>query len=84
VVIFSMTASDGDASPRGMEFLFDKNRLNVAISRAEILAVIVASPKLERTRCIRLEQMQLINMFCRAVHESSQSASLGGVGERVA
>jgi uncharacterized protein len=84
VVIFSMTASDGDESPRGMEFLFDKNRLNVAISRAQILAVIVASPKLERTRCIRLEQMQLINMFCRAVHESSQSASLGGVGERVA
>jgi uncharacterized protein len=32
VVIFSMTASDGDASPRGMDFLFDKNRLNVAIS----------------------------------------------------
>jgi superfamily I DNA and/or RNA helicase len=34
VVIFSMTASDGNASPRGIEFLFSRNRLNVAISRA--------------------------------------------------
>jgi hypothetical protein len=55
-----------------------------AISRAQILAVIVASPKLERTQCIRLEQMPLINVFCRAVHESSQSVAFGGVGERVA
>jgi uncharacterized protein len=84
VVIFSMTASDGDASPRGMEFLFDRNRLNVAISRAQILAVIVASPKLERTRCVRLEQMPLVNMFCRAVYEGSQSLSHSGAGSLVA
>jgi uncharacterized protein len=84
VVIFSMTASDGDASPRGMEFLFDKNRLNVAISRAQILAVIVASPKLERTRCTRLEQMRRINLFCHAVHDGSETVAHGGVGKRVA
>jgi superfamily I DNA and/or RNA helicase len=66
VVIFSMTASEGDASPRGIEFLFDRNRLNVAISRAQVLAIIAASPKLEITRCSRLEQMQLVNLFCRA------------------
>jgi uncharacterized protein len=84
VVIFSMTASEGDASPRGMEFLFDKNRLNVAVSRAQILAVIVASPKLERTRCVRLEQMPLINMFCRAAYEGSQRAAHGSLGEQVA
>ncbi|MBL0160359.1 MAG: hypothetical protein IPP47_25250 [Bryobacterales bacterium] len=45
---FSMTASKGDSAPRGIEFHFDKHRLNVAISRSQILAVIVASPKLER------------------------------------
>jgi hypothetical protein len=66
VVIFSMTASEGDASPRGINFLFSRNRLNVAISRAQILAVIVASSKLARTRCSRLEQIRLVNLFCRA------------------
>ena len=42
VVIFSMCASSGDSSPRGIEFLFSRNRLNVAISRAETLAIVVA------------------------------------------
>jgi hypothetical protein len=84
VVIFSMTASDGDASPRGMDFLFDKNRLNVAISRAQVLAVVVASPKLERTQCSRLEQIPLVDMFCHAVHEGSQRLAQGDVGVRVA
>ena len=66
VVIFSMTASEGDASPRGINFLFSRNRLNVAISRAQILAVVIASSKLVRTRCSRLEQIRLVNLFCRA------------------
>jgi uncharacterized protein len=84
VVVFSMTTSDGDAAPRGMEFLFDKNRLNVAISRAQILTVLVASPTLERARCAKLEQIPLINMFCRAVHEGSQRLAQGEAGARVA
>jgi uncharacterized protein len=84
VVIFSMTASNGDASPRGIEFLFDKNRLNVAISRAQILAVVVASPKLERTPCLRLEQMPLVNLFCRAAYEGTKHFAYGGAGLRVA
>ncbi|HEY3834986.1 MAG TPA: AAA domain-containing protein [Bryobacteraceae bacterium] len=67
VVIFSMTSSEGDASPRGIEFLFDKHRLNVAISRAQVMAVVVGSPALERTRCLNLEQMRAINIYCRAV-----------------
>jgi uncharacterized protein len=67
VVIFSMTSSDGDASPRGIDFLFDKHRLNVAISRAQVLAVIIGSPRLERTRCSRLEQLRLVNLYCRAL-----------------
>jgi uncharacterized protein len=76
VVIFSMTASEGDASLRGIEFLFNRHRLNVAISRAQVLAIVVASPKLEVTRCSRLEQMQLVNVFCRAAQAGT---SVGAV-----
>ena len=67
VVIVSMAASSADTAPRGIEFLFSKNRLNVAISRAQILAIIVASPRLARTKCAKLEQIELVNLFCRVV-----------------
>ena len=50
MVIVSMCASSGEASPRGIEFLFSANRLNVAISRAQSLALVVASERLARTR----------------------------------
>jgi len=66
VVIYSMSASSGDASPRGIEFLFSKNRLKVAVSRARSLAIVVGNPALARTHCSTLEQMQLVNVFCRA------------------
>ncbi|MGD1096605.1 MAG: TM0106 family RecB-like putative nuclease, partial [Bryobacteraceae bacterium] len=75
VVVFSMTASEGDASSRGIDFLFSRNRLNVAISRAQILAVIVASSKLVRTRCSRLEQIRLVNLFCGAT-EAGQAVAV--------
>lgn len=67
VVIVSMCASDGRASPRGLEFLFSPNRLNVAISRAQCLAIVVGCPGLARTRCRTVEQMKLVNLFCRIV-----------------
>jgi uncharacterized protein len=63
IVILSMCASDADESPRGMEFLFDKHRLNVAISRAQSLAVVVASPSLSKANVSRVEQLQLVNLF---------------------
>lgn len=71
VVIYSMCASSGDASSRGIEFLFSRNRLNVAISRAQTLAVVVGNPALTQTHCSTLEQMQLVNVFCRAVASST-------------
>lgn len=69
VVVYSMCASSGDASSRGIEFLFCRNRLNVAISRAQTLAIIVGHPSLVRTRCSSIEQMELLNVYCRAVEE---------------
>jgi uncharacterized protein len=75
VVIFSMCASSGDASPRGVEFLFSRNRLNVAISRAETLAIIVANPELVRARCSSIEQMALVNVYCRAAAEGTRAVA---------
>jgi predicted RecB family nuclease len=67
IVIISMCTSDASESPRGIEFLFSKNRLNVAISRAEALAIVVGSPSLATTRASNLSQMKLINFFSEIV-----------------
>ena len=67
VVIFSLATSSPDDLPRAMDFLFSLNRLNVAISRARGLAVLVCSPALLRLRCHTPEQMRLANAFCRFV-----------------
>jgi uncharacterized protein len=66
VVIVSMAASSAAESPRGIGFLFDTNRLNVAVSRAQSLAILVGHPALARTPCSSLEQMKLVNVFSRA------------------
>ncbi len=65
IAIVSMCASSGDEVPRGMEFLFNVNRLNVALSRAQALAIVVGSPRLATTRVGSVEQMRLLNFWCR-------------------
>jgi uncharacterized protein len=72
VVIVSMATSSGDDMPRNLEFLFSRNRLNVAISRARCLAVIVASPRLLEVPCSKVEQMKLVNTLCWASRHSNQ------------
>lgn len=64
VVLVSMATSNGDYLPRNIEFLYSKNRLNVAISRAKCLAVMVANPALKAIRCSTPEQMSLVNTLC--------------------
>lgn len=70
VVFFSMASSSGDDVPRGLEFLFNLNRFNVAISRAKCLSVLVCSPQLLEARCRTVEQMQLVNVLCRFVEQT--------------
>jgi superfamily I DNA and/or RNA helicase len=60
-----MTTSTPEDAPRGMEFLYSLNRLNVAISRARCVAVIVASPALLQVECKNPRQIELANAFCR-------------------
>jgi len=65
VVFYSMATSSAEDVPRSLEFLFSRNRLNVAVSRAMCLACIVASPRLLESRARTIEQMRLINALCR-------------------
>ena len=63
VVIISMTASDIESAPRGAEFLLEKNRLNVAISRAQCLAIVVTSSSLILPVARSVKEMSLVNFY---------------------
>ena len=74
ISIYSMATSSGAEAPRGMEFLYSLNRLNVATSRAQCLAVVVASPALIRVRCLTPRQMRLANALARLVEVATEQA----------
>lgn len=63
IVFLSMCASDASESARGLNFLFDKHRINVAISRAQSIAVVVGNPDIGKTPVNRVEQLKLVNLF---------------------
>ena len=65
VVIYSMATSRPEDAPRGMEFLYSINRLNVATSRARCTAIIVANDRLFEPECRTPRQMKLANALCR-------------------
>lgn len=75
IAIFSMATSSHADAPRGMEFLYSANRLNVAISRAKCMAILVASPQVFEAECRTPRQMQLANAFCRYL-EMAQTVEL--------
>jgi predicted RecB family nuclease len=67
VVVYSMATSLPEEAPHGAEFLYGKNRFNVAISRARCAAFLVASPALLELPCKTARQVELVNAFCRYV-----------------
>jgi uncharacterized protein len=75
VVFFSMATSSSEDMPRNVDFLYSRNRLNVAVSRAKCLAVLVASPALLTIKCRTVEQMRLVNALCRFVEMADHGSS---------
>ena len=71
VVIYSLTTSSPEDAPRGMEFLYSLNRLNVATSRAQALVIVVGSRRLLEPECRSPRQMQLANALCRYARNGS-------------
>jgi uncharacterized protein len=65
VTIYSLASSSAEDAPRGMEFLYQLNRLNVATSRARCISVLVSSRDLARVLARTPRQMQLANALCR-------------------
>jgi uncharacterized protein len=76
IVFFSMATSSGEDLPRSLAFLFSRNRLNVAVSRAQCLAYLVCSPRLLETDCQSIEQMKLVNALCRLVEYAEKREGL--------
>jgi len=71
IVFYSMATSTPEDAPRGMEFLYSLNRLNVAVSRAQCVAVLVASPRLFQVECRTPHQIELASAFCRFLEMAS-------------
>ena len=65
MVIYSAATSSAEEAPRGMSFLYNPNRLNVATSRARCVCILVAALKVIEPDCRTPEQMRWANGLCR-------------------
>ena len=70
VAIHSLTASDGDSAPRGLDFLLAPNRINVAISRAQCLSIVVGSPELATGISTSIANVQQLSRLCQLMQGS--------------
>jgi predicted RecB family nuclease len=75
IVFYSMATSSGDEIPRSLQFLFERNRFNVAISRARALSVLVCSPRLFDIACRTADEMALVNLLCAFEEAGARLAS---------
>jgi len=65
ITIISMTSSDAESLPKNRRFFFNKNRLNVAISRSQCVSIILLNPKLLEISPTTDEQVKLLNNYCK-------------------
>ena len=66
VCIYTLASSCGEYGSRGLGFILDQNRVNVAISRAQCLAIVVADPRISCSLATSLKEMALLSLFCKA------------------
>lgn len=71
VVIYSMATSLAEDVPRGLDFLYSRNRMNVAVSRAHCMAILVCSPELLHVFCTRASTVPLVNALCAYVQRAT-------------
>lgn len=76
VVIVSMCSSFGEYGSRGIEFILDRNRMNVALSRARTLAIVVGDPRIATTPAYSIDTMRRINLYCRLIRKHGAQRSL--------
>jgi len=76
IVIYSCTSSSAEDAPRGMPFLFDPHRFNVATSRATACAIVIASPRLLSPECKTVEQLRMANGLCRFAELASHVGAI--------
>ena len=67
IVLYTTTSTRAEDTPRGVCFLYDLHRLNVAVSRAEALAVVLMSPQLLDAPVRTPSQLRQVNAQCRLV-----------------
>ncbi|BCA56414.1 hypothetical protein W02_35540 [Nitrospira sp. KM1] len=77
VCILSLCSSYGEYGSRGLAFILDRNRINVAVSRAQCLAVVVADPRIAGSIPSSLEEMMLLNLFCKLQDASGSERESG-------
>ena len=73
VCILSLCSSAGEYGSRGLEFILDKNRINVALSRAQCLAIVVGDPRIAQTPVSSVKEIRLLNLFCKLPLSTPQS-----------
>jgi predicted RecB family nuclease len=78
IAVYSTATSSHADAPRGMEFLYSLNRLNVATSRAKCLSILVGSPHIFEAECRTPRQIQLANAFCRYLEMATRLSLLQG------
>jgi superfamily I DNA and/or RNA helicase len=81
VVIYSVTSSSSEDAPRGMCFLYNPNRMNVASSRAKCISILVSAPKIFEVECNTIEQMKWANGIC-LFREMATEIEFGKLGNQ--